>query len=490
MGALHPLGERAHRVEARPPLQGAVGQARVILIDGAESSREVMVRRLSAQGYSVEAAADPISGAEMALSAPPHAVIADFWMPGISGIQLCRLLRTEPATSEVPVILRGADDDPRSRFWAERAGAAGYVRKGRMGDLIRMLARAALKADTSDFFFQIGGDAIDIRERIARYLDAALFESVIAAEVRSLSSCGSFERLFDLFAQFLSQVLRYRWLALTTHAPQQLALHHHPGNAASADEQARHALGISGELGILRFVDEDPCSESQGPAVVTCSVPFGGSELGRLAIAPSATSERDTGHLIALVGRELGGPVRIATLLEEQQRLATIDPLTNLRNRRSFIELVRVELGRAQRYELPLSLVLLDVDHFKAINDGYGHAAGDQVLAAIGSLLRQALRGPDIAARWGGEEFVVALPSTDLAGALVLAERLRQSVESLPISPDGKSVAVTASFGVASYRPGESLEAAIDRADRAMYGAKVGGRNRVVAEQALGAALE
>src|SRR5688572_33279005 len=104
-----------------------------------------------------------MTGAELALSAPPAAVIADFWMPGISGIQLCRLLRTEPATADVPVILRGDDDDPRNRFWAERAGAVGYVRKGRVGDLVRMLGKAVVKTDDSDgFFIQLGGGAIDI----------------------------------------------------------------------------------------------------------------------------------------------------------------------------------------------------------------------------------------------------------------------------------------------------------------------------------------
>lgn len=141
--------------------------ARIILVDTSETSREVMVRRLTAQGYQVEAAADPVTGAELALSSPPAAVIADFWMPSISGIQLCRLLRTEPATAEVPVILRG-DDDPRNRFWSERAGAVGYVRKGRMSELVRMLAKCVVRGEPSDgFFIQLGGGAIDIRERIS-----------------------------------------------------------------------------------------------------------------------------------------------------------------------------------------------------------------------------------------------------------------------------------------------------------------------------------
>jgi two-component system, cell cycle response regulator len=469
------------------PLQQGVGQARIILVDVSDSSREVMVRRLNAQGYVVEAAADPMSGAELALSAPPAAVIADFWMPGISGIQLCRLLRTEPATADVPVILRGDDDNPRNRFWAERAGAIGYVRKGRMGDLVRMLAKAVVKVESADegFFLQLGGGAVDIRERIARYLDVALFESVIAAEVRSLSACGSFERLFDLFAQFLAQVIRYRWLALSMDVPRHFALHHHPDNADAAEQQARAALGVPEDEPPLRFVDEDPSSECVGPSIVVCSVPFGGAEVGRLALAPSTTDQRDTEQLVTLVARELGGPVRIAVLMDEQKLLATIDALTSLRNRRAFMELARVEINRAQRYELPLSLILVDVDHFKSVNDTYGHAAGDRVLSALGALMRQQLRTPDLASRWGGEEFVIALPNTDGAGGIVLAERLREAVEALDISHEGVPISVSTSLGLASLRTGESLEALVDRADRAMYMAKVNGRNRVVTDEAM-----
>jgi two-component system cell cycle response regulator len=456
------------------------------LIDVSEASRDVMVRRLSAQGYAVEAAADPLTGADMALSAPPAAVIADLWMPSISGIQLCRLLRTEPATAEVPVILRGDSDDPRNRFWAERAGAAGYVRKGRMGELVRMLTKAALKNPASDgFFIQLGDGAVDIRERIARYLDAALFESVIAAEVRSLSACGSFERLFDLFSQLLGQVIHYRWLALAIHSPRHFALHHHPKHAELAERQAREALAVPDDALPLRVADEDPSGDSEGAPVVICSVPFGGAELGRLAVAPGAESERDTEHLVALVARELGGPVRIAALMDEQKRLATIDPLTGLRNRRAFVEVARVEIARCQRYELPLSLMLLDVDHFKHINDERGHSAGDAVLTALGNLLSRQLRTPVVAARWGGEEFVVALPNTDTAGAHVLAERLRAAVAQLPISYEGRAIAISASIGVAGYERGETLESLVDRADRAMYTAKVSGRNRVaLAEEA------
>jgi two-component system, cell cycle response regulator len=453
---------------------------RVILVDLSETSREVMVRRLLAQGYAVEAAPDPVTGAELALSSPPRAVIADLWMPSISGVQLCRLLRTEPATADVPVILRGDSDDPRSRFWAERAGAAGYVRKGRMSELVRLLAKVVLpSAEDDGFFTQLGGSNIDIRDRIARYLDAALFDSVVAAEVRSLAACGSFERLFDVFSQFLSQVVRYRWLALASE-PGHFGLHHHPANAAQAEQEARAALGVPEGLLARCVVDEDTVFETEGPPTVICNVPFAGSRVGTLAIAPSSSSEPDTVRLIQLVARELGGPVRMAALMAEQERLAAIDMLTGLRNRRAFQQHIAVEISRSSRYGLPLGLLLLDVDHFKHINDGHGHAGGDRVLSALGALLREQLRTPDIPARWGGEEFVVALPNTDLAGAGLAAERLRAAVQSASIRHGNVPIAVTISIGVSALEGNDSLEALTERADQAMYAAKVKGRNCVV----------
>jgi two-component system cell cycle response regulator len=463
-------------------------KGRVILVDVADASRTVMARRLSAQGYTVEAASDPLHAADLALSAPPSAVLADFWMPGISGIQLCRLLRTEPATADVPVLLRGDDDDPRHRFWAERAGAFGYVRKGRMGELVRMLARAVATSKATDdgFFIQLGGGAMDIRERVARYLDAALFESVIAAEVRALFASGSLDQLFDLFCQFLAQVISYRWVALATHTPPRFALHHHPHNAEQAEREARAALGVAADVPVLCVVDEDPSSDPSGPAPLVAPVPFGMTMLGRLALAPSASCERDTEQLVLLVARELGGPVRIAGLMDEQERLATIDSLTSLRNRRAFFDFARAELARCQRYELAFSLILLDLDHFKAINDTHGHGAGDQVLAALGGLLSHTLRVHDVAARWGGEEFVMALPSTGAEGAVIVAERVRSAIMNLKIEYAGVVLEVTASQGVAAHIPGEPIEVLIDRADRAMYRAKVDGRNRVVVAESAG----
>jgi diguanylate cyclase (GGDEF)-like protein len=129
-------------------------------------------------------------------------------------------------------------------------------------------------------------------------------------------------------------------------------------------------------------------------------------------------------------------------------------------------------------------VLLLDVDHFKSINDKHGHAGGDQVLAAVSALLRKQLRTSDLSARWGGEEFVIALTNTGRENAEILAERLRQAIQRLSVPHGDVTISVSVSLGLAELRPEETLESLIDRADRAMYTAKVGGRNRLaVAEE-------
>ena len=161
---------------------------------------------------------------------------------------------------------------------------------------------------------------------------------------------------------------------------------------------------------------------------------------------------------------------------EELQRLATTDALTGVWNRRHFEQVVAAEIQRAWRYGESLSLLLFDIDHFKAINDTHGHLVGDQVLIGLSHRVRDHLRGVDILARWGGEEFVVMLPHCDGTLAQHLAEKLRALIAAEPFLGVGQ---VTSSFGVAEFRPPESADAWLDRADDALYQAKAAGRNRV-----------
>ncbi|OAI91404.1 sensor domain-containing diguanylate cyclase [Pseudomonas putida] len=166
------------------------------------------------------------------------------------------------------------------------------------------------------------------------------------------------------------------------------------------------------------------------------------------------------------------------------QELATLDSLTHLHNRRAFDLLAAQALLDAERGALPLTAVLIDLDHFKELNDTHGHLAGDEVLRQFARLLEGSLRQADILCRWGGEEFVVLLKDTELAKGMVVAEKIRQRTERSEFTFDASRVSLTASFGVTGLAPGDTLRSLIARADQALYRAKQSGRNRVCSEPA------
>ena len=165
--------------------------------------------------------------------------------------------------------------------------------------------------------------------------------------------------------------------------------------------------------------------------------------------------------------------------LEEQRQKALIDPLTGLPNRAAWTERLEQEVEQWQRHGNSLLIAMLDLDHFKRINDNYGHLAGDRVLKLIASVLRKRIRGSDFIARFGGEEFVLLVPDTPLAAGAKLAEALRAAIEACPFHFKGEPLTVTVSMGMTAFKPGERSELVLKRADEALYRAKNAGRNRV-----------
>lgn len=204
-------------------------------------------------------------------------------------------------------------------------------------------------------------------------------------------------------------------------------------------------------------------------------------ELGSIKARPVQAFAYLAGYLLTIVNGF--GFLLLAKQKDDaqMQRLATIDFLTGLLNRRAFFE--RAEGARilAARLRQPIALLMLDLDHFKQLNDRFGHATGDEALALFADIARHAMREPDIMGRLGGEEFALALPGTDLDGGLQAAERLRLAVSEAPLITSGASYTMTVSIGVVLVDPNETLTAALARADRALYAAKEGGRNRVEA---------
>jgi diguanylate cyclase (GGDEF)-like protein len=236
------------------------------------------------------------------------------------------------------------------------------------------------------------------------------------------------------------------------------------------------------------------CQGSHGPgsdeaddfALGVRTVLDGHSELFELEYpCHSPTESRWFLGRVTPLGIEQGGAVishlniTARTLMEfELAKLSSTDPLTGLPNRRYFLEVARREVERVRRFGGLASVVMIDLDHFKTLNDTYGHATGDEALRSVARACR--LRDIDVLARWGGEEFVAILPGTDQEGAFIVAERLRSAVSEAEVEVGSTNVTVTASFGVTQVWPHDkAIDEALARADGALYDAKKAGRNRV-----------
>ncbi len=225
--------------------------------------------------------------------------------------------------------------------------------------------------------------------------------------------------------------------------------------------------------------------------------------LGALRILPLVAADRILGTLVAgtkargalgedvlrmleVLAIQAAQAVLRAQLFEQTERLATIDGLTSLANRRTFQTRAAQALAQARRYGRACAVLITDIDHFKAVNDTYGHPAGDVVLRGVAQMLREQARDTDVVARYGGEEFAVVMPETDLRGAQVIAERLREAVAARAFPTELGPVRVTLSVGLAaSPQDGTEMDALVQLADACLYRAKREGRNRVVTAEAL-----
>jgi diguanylate cyclase (GGDEF)-like protein len=229
-----------------------------------------------------------------------------------------------------------------------------------------------------------------------------------------------------------------------------------------------------------RVLDDSTPPAGPGAGDIGFPMVVAGEPIGVLGVASEPSLTEHQRSVLAAAAALLAVSLKNAELFREVRESSVRDVLTGCVNRRHAMEVMDAELRRARRSRLPISLVMFDLDHFKAINDSAGHLGGDAVLASIGQRMHAVLRGSDLKCRYGGEEFLILLPDTPLAGAQRVAETLRKDFEANPVRWNGVPLRVTASFGLAAVLPGEiDPLAVIARADAALYSAKQAGRNCV-----------
>ena len=477
----------------------------VLVVDDSGIQREVLSQVLERHGYGVVAASGGLEGIASAYEQSPDVIVCDVVMPEISGYHVCRFVKNEEALADIPVVLMTSSAVQRQdRFWGLQSGADAYITKSDDPEALLSTLRRLAPGDAS------GGPARQARpaqrrkpEQISSYLnyllDKLLFETTVTNEIRRLGELVHDKgALLSELATVVESLVEHKALGVAIVALPRTYVHVTLKERAGrlTMRELRKALAAGTEHPELRDAkadvdlvltpaelnDPDHAEPRPGPPVC-CQLTAGGKVLGAICVVPTTAeplSEAMQAQL-ALAARELSPIISTLAYYEEARHLSQHDGLTGLHNYRHFLSSIDQEFRRFKRYATKVSMIMLDLDGFKQVNDVYGHLAGDVVLKGVARVLRQMSRNVDVTARYGGDEFVLMLPETDLAGAAAFGERLREAIGSARfLGPGGEPLHVTASVGVSTVtdacRRSSDL---IGAADGALYRSKESGKNRV-----------
>lgn len=474
----------------------AEGAIKALLIEDSPTQALSMLAEMETAGAVADHATSLADGLDMLRDAAYDVILVDLNLPDSQGSATVE--RTCRKAFATPVIVLTGHDDAESVLKALELGAQDYLVKGQAdaahlrqafryaihrkkaeGELIgiqdELRIRVAELEDNRERLEAQSANLVGMAEDLAVARDLALqANKELEKRIREADCLYGVSRTLDDPGLPLGEALQ-RVVDLIPPAlrrfPSAGARLYCPGicraDAVATANFREGAMALRAEIMVQ--------NRAVGHVEVVCL-----GEASAEADGPFLPSER---KLIEELGRRIGLALERVRLQDELRRLATTDSLTGANNRRHFLEEAERELQRGRRYGRPVSLLMLDIDHFKRINDDHGHAMGDEVLKAIVGRIQRLLREQDILGRLGGEEFAVVLPEAALVEARQAAERLREEIGRGGISlPGGGDLRVTCSIGVAECAsPNETLEEGLNRADAALYRAKEEGRDRVAA---------
>jgi len=455
--------------------------ARVLVVDYVLANVKLLEARLTAEYFDVVVAMSGLEALAICDRGQCDIVLLDVMMPEMDGFEVCRRLKANPLTHHVPVVMVTALDQPSDRVRGLEAGADDFLTKpvSDIALLARVRSLVRLKTVTDELRMR----AVTSKEiGIADPIGAALTDTGRGGRLLVVDDRrSSYERIATMLSEEHS---------IDVEPDPQEALFH----AAEGDYDL-----IMVSLGLENFDGLRLCSQIRSldrtrsiPILVIAEAEENARLLRGLEIGINDYLVRpiDKNEMLARVRTQIRKKRYSARLRDNVQmsiEMAITDALTGLYNRRYMESHLATLVEQATARAKPLSLLIVDIDHFKSINDNFGHDAGDDVLREFAIRLRKSIRGIDLACRYGGEEFVVAMPDTDKAVAAAVAERIRRRIASEPFAINGGegAVTVTISIGLAALAGGEEGVAPIlKRADQALYRAKRDGRNRVVADAA------
>ncbi len=454
--------------------------ARVLIVDDIPTNVRLLEARLAAEYYDVVTASSGAEALDICATQHIDIVLLDVMMPVMDGFEVCRRLKGDPRTHHIPVLMITALDQPSDRVRGLEVGADDFLSKpvDDMQLMARVKSLVRLKSLTDELRSRaLTGQQIAVEDAI-RAMDS------ISAEAGSILLIDSDARHAARIKQYLTAEHRVDILTQPADAVFQVAGAQYELALVAMDLVDFDPLRVCSQIRTLEHTRGLPiiliADEADKPRVVRAL------DLGINDFIMRPIERNELAARVRTQIRRQRYALELRESVNNTMALAVTDELTGLYNRRYFDRHMHVMLGKAHSQDRRLALMMLDMDHFKAVNDGYGHDAGDVVLKEFSARLKRNVRGVDLACRFGGEEFVVLMPDTDQNQAEAVAERVRQAVAERPFEvPGGRSLRITVSAGVALRESeADTAETLIKRADVALYRAKREGRNRVVFDAA------
>jgi two-component system cell cycle response regulator len=455
--------------------------ARILVVDDVPANVKLLEARLSAEYFDVLTASNGADALKIAERAECDIILLDIMMPDMDGFEVCRRLKANPATHFIPVLMVTALDSPVDRVRGLAVGADDFLTKP-VSDVVliaRVRSLTRLKMMTDELrmraltSLEIGVQAPE-RSAVA---DTGKGGRVLLVDDRP----SSYERLAPVLAEDHT-------VDVETHAAEALF------RAADGDYDLMIvSLDLDNFDGLRLCSQARSLERTRHVPILAIAEPEHSTRLLRgleIGVNDYLLSPVDKNELLARARTQIKKRRYTDHLRDNVQHsidAAITDALTGLHNRRYMETHLATLAEQAASRGKPLALMMLDIDYFKSINDTYGHDAGDDVLREFAVRIRKSIRGIDLACRYGGEEFVIVMPETDLHVAGMVAERLRRSIAGEPFAIDkgAKRIEVTISIGLSILeRKGEPVSDVLKRADTALYRAKHDGRNRVVAQAA------
>jgi two-component system, cell cycle response regulator len=458
--------------------------ARVLVVDDIYANVKLLEDRLLAEYFDVMTAMNGPDALDICEKGLCDIVLLDVMMPGMDGFEVCRRLKANPATHHIPVVMVTALDQPEHKVTGLQAGADDFLTKpiDDVALITRVKNLTRLKMLTDEY-----------ASRASTAQGGSSAAGVVPLEALEAKSKERAKIMLVDNRQSSADRLIY---ALEDHhdvehemEPQQALFQIAEGQY----DMAIISLSLDGFDG-LRLCGQIRSLERtrQLPVLVIVDTEDKPKLLRALDMGVNDYVPRpvDRNELLARISTQLRKKHytdHLKDTVQQSVAMAMLDSLTGLHNRRFLNNHLDQLVGQAKERAKSLAVVLLDIDHFKSINDTYGHDCGDEVLKEFAARLKTCVRTQDLACRYGGEEFIIVMPETSSWSAQVVAERMRRAVESKPfaIEKGARTINVTASLGLATMDTVEDTgESVIKRADQALYRAKREGRNRVVSDAA------